>query len=67
MRSEAAIAKFSIGDIDVSLLNIYLHLTNAVDSQIICSRLKECFTNKDDVFIVLGDFTEFSRYIGKPI
>ncbi|GLV41466.1 hypothetical protein CBL_06696 [Carabus blaptoides fortunei] len=58
-RSEATMARFHIGDIDVSLLNVYMHAEYGDVSQ----ELKECFENKDDMFLILGDFTEFNKHI----
>lgn len=63
VRSEAAMARFHIGDIDVSLLNVYVHADGEYGD--ISHELKECFDNKDDMFLILGDFTEFNKYIGK--
>lgn len=65
VRSEAAIAKFSIGDIDVSLVNLYIHAFSEFDHRLLRERLKECFKSKDEVLLVLGDFTDFSKHIGK--
>lgn len=65
VRSEAAIAKFSIGDIDVSLVNLYFLAFSEFDYRLLRERLKECFKSKDEVLLVLGDFTDFSKHIGK--
>lgn len=60
-KSEAAIGRFRIGDVKLSLLNMCLH--PGADLNGIEEQVKKCMEDTEDYFIMLGDFSEYHKQI----
>lgn len=60
-KSEAAIARFRTGSVNVALLNISLH--PGADINKIEEQIKDIVLSTEDICIMLGDFTEFHKQI----